>query len=314
MFMMKTAVGKKLVSAIVPAYKTEPYLDTFLGLVREQTILDRLEVVLDLNLPSATELEIVKKHQGLLGDSLKVIVNNRLNSISASMNNAIINSTGQFIAIWNVDDLRTPDSLERQLEILLSDSMVACAVGPYKKVSKFKDSTGPTVDEPDLRPETVLSGMHLGPFYMFPKSITEKIGFFDEQLRSGGDFDFAIRLARAGRIKSSDALLGWYLDAGLGASTRPNSLQPTERTVIELRYGIFHKIDPALIPSTYPYSIPNLFFQGKVFPVANFFENYSDYMQDCLIRTYNQKNRDTSLVFRKILERPRRFLKRVLGM
>ena len=311
---MKIADGEKLVSAIVPAYKTEPYLDVFLESVRSQTILERLEVVLDLNLPSAVELEIVKKHQGLLGDCLKVIVNDKLNSISASMNNAINHSTGQFIAIWNIDDLRTPDSLERQLEILLSDSSIACAIGPYIKVSQFMNTCGITVDERDLNPATLLSGMHLGPFFMFPKSITKKIGFFDEQLRSGGDFDFAIRLARSGKVQSTDALLGWYLDAGLGASTRPNSLQPTEATVIEIRYGIFHKIDPIFIPSTYPYSIPNVFFHGRVFPVENFFEGYTDYMRGCLDSTLSQKNRKNNLSVHKILGRLRQFLRRVLGM
>lgn len=303
---------RKLVSAIVPAYRTEPYLDTFLKSIKKQTILESLEVVLDLNQPSTKELEIVKKHQGLLGNNLKIILNQEVNSISASMNNAIFNASGQFIAIWNVDDLRTPNSLECQLEIFLSDPSVICAIGPYKKISKFKDTDGPIVHERDLSRETVLSGMHLGPFYMFPKSITDKIGFFDEQLRSGGDFDFAIRLARTGKVLSSDALLGWYLDAGLGASTRPNSLQPVERTVIELRYGIFHKINSEFIPSTYRYSIPNIFFKGKLFPVENYFENYSNYMENRLEQFKLQKNRKFNSMLRKILEKPRQFLRHVL--
>jgi len=307
-FEMSTSGHKKLISAIVPAYRTEPYLDTFLELVREQTVLQELEIVLDLNLPSPNELAIVRKHQEILGDCLKVLVNSNLNSISASMNNAIVNSNGKFIAIWNVDDLRTPDSLGLQLEILQSDSSIACAVGPYKKVSKFRDLNGPTVDEPDLSPQAVLSGMHLGPFYMFPKSITEEIGFFDEQLRSGGDFDFAIRLARAGRIESTEALLGWYLDAGLGASTRPNSLQPTERTVIELRYGIFHKLEPSLIPKTYSYSIPNLFFKGQMIPVENYFKDYSTYMEQCLDRMQTQRNKGAKPFYRRILAKLRLYL------
>lgn len=303
---------KKIVSAIVPAYKTEPYLDTFLTSVCNQTILSEIEIVLDLNLPSKTELEIVREHKRFLGDSLKVSVSKELNSISASMNQAILNSSGRYIAIWNVDDLRTPFSLESQLEILLSDSNITCAIGPYKKVNRFKDTEGTLVVETDLIPEKLLTGMHLGPFYMFPKSVTKKIGYFDEQLRSGGDFDFAIRLARSGSVVSTKDLLGWYLDAGLGASTRPNSLQPIERTVIELRYGIFEKMDFSLIPSTFQYSVPNLYFRGKIFPITSVFDSYSDYMKVALSKFNLQKKLIPNSIIYKILERLLRFLKYAL--
>jgi GT2 family glycosyltransferase len=198
------------------------------------------------------------------------------------MNNAIINSRGKYIAIWNVDDLRTSDSLEAQFKILDSDNSVSCAVGIYQKVKTFQEQHGSIVIENDLSPSKVLSGMHLGPFLMFPKDLTEKIGFFDEQLRSGGDFDFAVRLARAGKIASTNSLLGWYLDAGLGASTRPNSLQPVERTLIELRYGIFHKLDTRFFPTIYPYSVPELKFFGKNYSIEHYFHDYSEYMSEKL--------------------------------
>lgn len=309
---MRNSSAKKLVSAIVPAFKTEPYLDTFLDSIRNQSILDQLEVVLDLNKPSPFELKVVERHKKILGKHLKVIINDEVNSISASMNNAILHSEGTFVAIWNVDDLRTDDSLEFQRNILVSDQDVVCAIGPYKKVKKFTETMGPIVDEIDLSPKAVLNGMHLGPFYMFRKSITNRIGFFDEQLRSGGDFDFAIRLARAGKIASAKGLLGWYLDAGLGASTRPNSLQPIERTVIELRYGIFHKIDTDLVPATYKYSIPNLCFAGKFLPVMDYFENYSEYMEASLEKFQFQKTIGFTWCFHNTLGKLLRFLKHVL--
>jgi glycosyltransferase involved in cell wall biosynthesis len=292
------------VSAIVPAYKTELYLDTFLELVSEQTIFPHLEVILDLNKPSEEELKITEKHQIRLGRHLVVLINQELKSISASMNNAIVNSHGKYIAIWNVDDLRTPDSLEKQAQILDSDHSISCATGNYQKVTAFRERQGSVVRENDLSPSKVLSGMHLGPFLMFPKVLTEKIGFFDEQLRSGGDFDFAVRLARAGKIASTDSLLGWYLDAGLGASTRPNSLQPIERTLIEMRYGIFHKLDMRFVPTIYPYSIPRLEFFGKSHSIENYFHNYNEYMSDRLqifLREFNpQKTNLLRRIARKV--------------
>ena len=70
------------------------------------------------------------------------------------------------------------------------------------------------------------------------KSILEKIGCFDEQLLSGADFDFAMKLARSGNGKHIDFNLGFYLNDRSGLSTNENSLQEIERTVVELRFGL----------------------------------------------------------------------------
>ena len=83
--------------------------------------------------------------------------------------------------------------------------------------------------------------MILGPFFMFKKSVCNKIGFFDEQLKSSLDFDFAIRLAYHFSGKHLNKNLGYYLNEGKGLSTTKNSLQEIETNVIYLRYGLFHK-------------------------------------------------------------------------
>jgi hypothetical protein len=119
--------------------------------------------------------------------------------------------------------------------------------------------------------------MYLGPFMMFDSKVLIKSGLFDEQLRSGADFDLAIRLARSGHLGFTSGLLGYYLDAGLGASTRPNSLQAIERSVIELRYGIFDKFNAEYLPHVTKYDIPGLYFNGERKLVQDFFSDYQDY-------------------------------------
>ena len=92
---------------------------------------------------------------------------------------------------------------------------------------------------------------------MFRKSLLEKTKVFDEQLVSGADFDLAIRMAYNGKGMHIPHNSGYYLNEGMGASTRPNSKQPLERTVIELRYGL-DVIDPQLIPYTKDYDIERI--------------------------------------------------------
>jgi len=99
--------------------------------------------------------------------------------------------------------------------------------------------------------------MILGPFFMFRKTAIEKAGVFDEQLVSGADFDLALRLAFNGKGLHIPEILGYYLNEGMGASTRPNSKQPLERTVIELRYGL-NVLEPHLIPEAKKYDVENI--------------------------------------------------------
>jgi hypothetical protein len=110
--------------------------------------------------------------------------------------------------------------------------------------------------------------MHFGPFMAFKKDVLQYSGMFDEQLVSGGDFDLSVRLALQGAAVRVPVLLGYYLDAGVGASTAPNSMQLVERTVIELRYGIYEKVDWQFVNRALNYDIKHVFYQEKSVPVS----------------------------------------------
>jgi hypothetical protein len=101
----------------------------------------------------------------------------------------------------------------------------------------------------------------------FKKAALQYSGLFDEQLVSGGDFDLSIRLALQGPAVRVPSLLGYYLDAGVGASTSPNSMQLIERTVIELRYGIYEKVDWQFVNRALNYDINRIHYLGNSFPV-----------------------------------------------
>ena len=105
---------------------------------------------------------------------------------------------------------------------------------------------------------------------MFRKSLLEKSGVFDEQLVSGADYDLAMRLARCGKSMHIPNILGYYLNEGMGASTRPNSKQPLERTVIELRYGVRILEDRFVPQAREEYDIENIVVDGKKTLVKNY--------------------------------------------
>ena len=104
---------------------------------------------------------------------------------------------------------------------------------------------------------------------------------FDEQLKSGADFDLSVRLAFHAKASMPKELLGYYLNEGLGASTRPNSKQPLDRTTIELRYGIYDKIDYDLVPrSTAEHNIPFIMQDGQWIHVSKLVPDYAKVLEN----------------------------------
>jgi len=290
---------RPIVSTITPCFKMGRYLQTFLEQLPNQSIFEDLEVFLDLNEPNHEELGTALRFQTLYGPHLQVNVVSKVDPIGVSMNRCIDKSKGELLAIWNIDDLRTNFSLEDQVKTFNESLTTAFVYGPYKVVNKFGQTQGELVDNRKLNTHSFNKGMSAGPFFLFPRSHLAKVGLFDEQFKSGADFDLVQRLLTIGSPVSTRNLLGYYLDEGLGASTRPNSTQPIERTVIEIRYGHLESIDSLYLDSVADYNPSQILISGKWRSMGEVISNY---------RELRERN---SIVFKRNLLR-RRLVKRVL--
>ena len=253
------------VSTITPCYNMSKYMKGFLDNLSTQTHKD-LEIVLDHNDPSDEEVKLVEEYNEQYDNILHIKVEG-VDPIGTSMNRCIEYATGDYLCIWNVDDLRTPDSIEVMAKALDENPDVDFVYGNYVIVPKFGGTEGQYVDETG-REDELTTGMILGPYFMFRKSILEKSGVFDEQLVQGADYDLALRLAFNGKGLHLPINLGYYLNEGLGQSTKPDSKQPIERTVIELRYNI-RVLEPQLVPYTRSYDVENIIVDEEKIPVSN---------------------------------------------
>ena len=254
------------VSTITPCYNMSKYMRGFLDNLSTQTHKD-LEIVLDHNDPSDEEVKLVEEYNEQYDNILHIKVEG-VDPIGTSMNRCIEYATGDYLCIWNVDDLRTPDSIEVMAKALDDNPDVDFVYGNYIIVPNFGGTEGQYVDETG-REDELTTGMILGPYFMFRKSILEKSGVFDEQLVQGADYDLALRLALNGKGLHIPVNLGYYLNEGLGQSTKPNSKQPIERTVIELRYNI-RVLEPHLVPYTREYDVNNIIVDENKIPVLTY--------------------------------------------
>ena len=253
------------VSTITPCYNMGRYMKGFLENLSTQTHKD-LEIVLDHNEPTDEEINLVEEHNQKHDNILHIQVEG-VDPIGISMNRCIEFASGDYLCIWNVDDLRTPDSIEVMAKTLDDNPDIDFVYGNYTIVPNFGNTEGEYVDETG-RENELTTGMILGPFFMFRKSIIEKSGVFDEQLVSGADYDLALRLAFNGKGMHIPEKLGYYLNEGLGQSTKPDSKQPIERTVIEMRYNI-RVLEPQLMPYTNEYDVENIVVDEEKIPVSN---------------------------------------------
>ena len=269
-----------LVSTITPCYKGKAYLKDFLEDLPNQTMFEELEVVLDHNEPDPDEIKWVKDFQEKYPGRLKHVITNPVEPIGVSMNTCIKESTADVLCIWNVDDLRVPHSIETQYAAMKEEvEVVNCN---FTIVSEWKGVGGEYIDHGFYHSAEgeYTRSMILGPFFMFKKSLCEKGGYFDEQLKSGADFDMAIRLAiHAKEVALVRENLGWYLNEGKGASTRGDGRQPIERTVIEMRYGILDKIETQYLEGTRDFDIHQAINYGEKIPIEELVPNYKDFIR-----------------------------------
>ena len=275
------------VSVITPVYRGEPYLSAYFEALASQTLFNDLEVVLVHNQPSSVERGLVQGFAGEHPDKLVHVVVDETNAscldhrpghwaletVAQSMNRAIARASGEYIALWNVDDVRVSDSLERQVAVLESDDRIGLTYGDYVMVAHPGDTAGLQHTFPEFDHDNYMH-TYGGGFQMWRRSVHDVAGLFDEQLRSGGDTDLWIRIAAQSSMKKTPGNVGYYLNAGMGLSTSKDGLLFVEGAVVGLRYGILHQIDYSLLPQTRHYRIGELHFNGAWHPVQDYFPEY----------------------------------------
>ena len=255
------------VSTITPCYNMSKYLKGWLSNLSAQSHKD-LEIILDHNDPSEEEIKWVEEHNKKYNNICHIQVDG-VDPIAISMNRCIEFAEGDYLCIWNVDDLRTPDSIESMAKVLDENEDIDIVYGNYTIVSSFGETHGQYVDIEPYIPE-LKTGMILGPYFMFRKSLLEKSGLFDEQFKTGADYDLALRLVRNGKAHFMSHNLGYYLNEGKGSSTNPNSKQALERTAVELRYGV-RILDQSLVQSAKNnYDLDNIIINENEIPVYKF--------------------------------------------
>lgn len=223
------------VSAIVSTYKGERFMDGRLRDLLNQTLGEKLEIiVIDSGSPE-NERGLVE-HYARQHKNIHYIRTEERETVYQAWNRGIRAARGRYVTNANTDDRLRPDALERLARELDDNPGIALVYGDFF-ITCFENMDfhrhvrcGYSI-KPEYSSSIMLSGCHMGPQPMWRKSVHGEIGYFDESFTSAGDYEFWCRLALKYPMKRIPEFLGLYLHnpAGIANGNRELGQRETER-------------------------------------------------------------------------------------
>jgi hypothetical protein len=267
---------------LTSAYRSEAYLPHFFEQIQAQSIFAQLELVLVLNEASFQERKLAQDFADKLAGRVQLIEVSPVETLGASWNRAWRAARAPLLALWNVDDRRLSDSLERQVAALEAHPDWVTCYGDYLAVDEYGQESGKRRHTPHYAPSAFRRAFPQGgAFWVYRKTLAEQLGYFDEQFRVGPDLDLSIRIAAGGyQMGRVDGVLGYFTDAQEGLSTRDGAARSAvERTAVQLRYGIFDKVRSELVEGGQGFHLDQVLSFGEWHPIETYLPGYQGYIR-----------------------------------
>jgi len=267
------------ISIITSIYRGEEFIRRFLESLLSQTCLQSCEIIFVLNESSSAERNLIEEFtQTQLIPCTSIFLDKREN-LGASWNRGILVAKGKYISFWNVDDIRTENSLAAQLATLESNPDMVITYGDFFETNSMDQSDKEKYLTPEFNKIIFRRRFATGgPFLLISREMFLKHGYFDEQLKVALDYEYILRLTSLGeKFKKTPGIMGYFLNQHSGLSTTVNTTaSDVERDVIYHRYSIFDKISnpPKIFELGYDPGRFNFF--GEIIEVKQFGINFED--------------------------------------
>jgi glycosyltransferase involved in cell wall biosynthesis len=182
---------------IIPAYNSERYIRETIDGVLKQTYRDFEIVVVDDGSTDATPLVVDQI------EDPRIRLLRKANGGSASARNVgIANSSGEYLQFLDADDLILPGKLMRQVELLDTHPLVDVVYCSFRNFYADRCDLHPPewLRPPSDDPYRELVAGSIFPLHaaLVRRTCAEAVGLFNTKLVSAEDWDFWIRIARAG--------------------------------------------------------------------------------------------------------------------
>ena len=190
-----------LVSVIMPAYNAADYIEEAIESVLIQNYQNFELMIINDGSTDDTE-QIVKKFD----DHRIRYINQENTGASSARNNGIKRSNGKFIVILDHDDMMTPDFIAQHLKafeenhqadlIYCDDRLIDSKGNPIRVITRPEYA-----DRKHLIRDLFRCGFPVVPFWTcIKRDVFNKIGFYNEKLIIGEDYDMIRRFVKHGLV------------------------------------------------------------------------------------------------------------------
>ncbi|MCO6500402.1 MAG: glycosyltransferase family 2 protein [Vicingus serpentipes] len=124
---------------------------------------------------------------------IKVVFRKENGHISAASNSAIAISTGDYIGLFDHDDLLTPDALYENVIALNQQNNLDIIYSDEDKVDENGNFSGPHF-KPDWCPDNFLSRNYICHFTVIKSALVKEVGGFREGYEGSQDYDLFLRV------------------------------------------------------------------------------------------------------------------------
>lgn len=208
-----------LISVIVPTYNTpEFFLREMIESVINQTYSNWELCIADGSNESKTK-DILKEYSNL-DNRIKLKYLEKNEGISGNTNKALELATGDYIGLFDHDDLLTQDALYEVVKCINDNNLPDFIYTDEDKVDENSESFFDPHFKPDFSPDTLRSYNYITHFSVFKKSLLDKVGNFRSEFDGSQDYDLILRLTEIanGIVHIPKVLYHWRVHKGSVAS------------------------------------------------------------------------------------------------
>lgn len=239
-------MNNKKVSVIIPVYNVEKYIGETIESVINQTYRN-IEIITVNDGSTDGSLSILQEYAGK--DSRIHIVDQKNKGLSGARNSGLAAATGEYLCIFDADDIMLPEKIATQVAYLEEYSDIDFV---YSNIIHFIDGekTERVLSIPKISKnpyKELLCGNFINPnSILMRKEVYERYGGFDESLRSAEDWDYWLKLAKNGvAFGHQDAFLTRY-------RVRNTSLSMDSVTMYETALRVLEKQKQEISPEFQP--------------------------------------------------------------
>lgn len=211
-----------LMSIVVPTYQTPiPFLKDMIDSVRKQSYEKWELCIADGSLTGdENDTKVIRVREELNRYSMedkriKVVYLEENQGIAENTNQALALATGEYIGLFDHDDMLTPDALYEIVKAI-NDYDYDVLYTDEDKISEDSHDYKKPVFKPDYSPELLCANNYITHFFVAKKTIVDRVGGFRKEYDGSQDYDFIFRCVelakKVGHV--SKVLYHWRMHGG----------------------------------------------------------------------------------------------------